>query len=134
MSTAREEGVIGNWLKLALPITTHMIHVLTRCHFVYIQSYKHNNNANTNHIRGRCLPWQLSQSATSELRRKLYTRFDTSHLLCSLDVDQSTRRWCAQALEKNLDRRCDRNSRAYAIVLCSENVLGVIGLITDGIR
>lgn len=54
MSTAREEDVIGNWLKLALPITTHMIHVLTRCHFVYIQSYKHNNNANTNHIRGRC--------------------------------------------------------------------------------
>jgi hypothetical protein len=53
VSTAREEGVIGNWLKLALPITTHMIHVLTRCHFVYIQSYKHNNNANTNHIRGR---------------------------------------------------------------------------------
>ena len=29
-----------------------MIHVLTRCHFAYIQSYKHNNNANTNHIRG----------------------------------------------------------------------------------
>ena len=53
VSTAREEDVIGNWLKLALPITTHMIHVLTRCHFVYIQSYKHNNNANTNHIRGR---------------------------------------------------------------------------------
>ena len=82
----------------------------------------------------RCLQWQRSQSATSELRRKLYTRFDTSHLLCSLDVDQSTRRWCAQALEKNLDRRCDRNPRAYAIVLCSKNVLGVIGLITDGIR
>ena len=54
VSTAREEDVIGNWLELALPITTHMIHVLTRCHFVYIQSYKHNNNANTNHIRGRC--------------------------------------------------------------------------------
>ena len=31
VSTAREKDVIGNWLKLALPITTHMIHVLTRC-------------------------------------------------------------------------------------------------------
>jgi len=39
-----------------------MIHVLTRCHFVYLQSYKHNNNANTNHIRGRCA--QLSRMYT----------------------------------------------------------------------
>ena len=66
MSTAREEDVIGNRLKLALPITTHMIHVLTRCHFAYIQSYKHNNNANTNHIRGRCAAAEKRQQRALE--------------------------------------------------------------------
>jgi len=43
-----------------------MIHVLTRCHFAYIQSYKHNNNANTNHIRGRCAAAEKRQQRALE--------------------------------------------------------------------
>ena len=40
MSTAREEDVIGNWLELALPITTHMIRVSVVIMFIALNINK----------------------------------------------------------------------------------------------